>query len=139
VRQLLLLFVGGSLGLWALAAYPAYRLWGESALVYSSVALAICLIPTAATLAWARWAVDQSPEQQLLMVLGGTGARMGTVLLAGLLFYLNAPYPQERQAFWVWLLVFYLFSLAFETVLMVKGRQMGSNRKAGSASTAAAD
>jgi hypothetical protein len=54
------------------------------------------------------------------MVLGGTGMRMGVVLGAGLLLYSFVPLFAQ-QAFWVWLLVFYLLTLAVEMVLVVKG------------------
>jgi hypothetical protein len=107
--------------LWAAAAYPAWLLGGEQTLVYSAVAVALCLTPTALTLLWAEWSSLQSPEQQLTMVLGGTGVRMGFVLGVGLLLYTQLPYFQQ-QSFWLCLLIFYLFTLALEMVLVVRSR-----------------
>jgi hypothetical protein len=121
MKRRLGLLTAGSLALWLAVSYPARLLGGESAVVYSAVAVALCLAPTLATLAWAGWALDQSPEQQLLMLLGGTGVRMGVVLGAGLALYTFVPYFQE-SGFWVWLLVFYLFTLALEMALLVAGR-----------------
>jgi hypothetical protein len=114
--------------LWAVAAYPGHLLGGDAALVYSGVAVGLCLLPTVFTLLWADWASQQAPEQQLTMVLGGTGVRMGLVLGVGLLLYLLVPYFQQ-QSFWLWLLVFYLFTLALEMVLIVKSRATGERRQ----------
>jgi hypothetical protein len=108
-------------------SYPAYVIWGETAPVYGAVALALCLVPTAATLLWAGWALDQSPEQQLGLVLGGTGVRMVFVLGAGLLLNSFVPYFQ-RQGFWLWILGFYLLTLFLEMVLIVTGRPAASER-----------
>jgi hypothetical protein len=117
----------GSLGFWAAAVYPTRLLGGEPAVVYSAVAVGLCLVPTAATLLWAERAFRGSPEQQLLMVLGGTGVRMATVLGAGLVLYYAVPYFQQTS-FWICLLVFYLFTLALEMVLLIKGLPAADNR-----------
>ena len=113
--------IGGTILAWAVAAYPAHLLGGDAGLVYTVVAVGLCLVPTALTLLWAEWANQQSPEQQLTMVLGGTGIRMGIVMGVGLLLYVLVPYFQQ-PGFWLWLLVFYLFTLALEIVLVVSGR-----------------
>jgi len=115
------ILIACTLLLWAAAAYPAWLLGGEQALIFSLVAVALCLTPTVLTLLWADWSVRQSPEQQLTMVLGGTGVRMGFVLGVGLLLYTLMPYFQQ-QSFWLCLLVFYLFTLALEIVLVVRSR-----------------
>jgi ABC-type spermidine/putrescine transport system permease subunit II len=109
------------------AAYPARLLGGDAGLVYSAVAAGLCLVPTALTLLWADWASRQSPEQQLTMVLGGTGVRMGVVMGVGLLFYLLVPYFQQ-PGFWLWLLAFYLFTLGLEMVLVVRSRSAFEQR-----------
>jgi hypothetical protein len=70
---------------------------------------------------WAGWAFRQSPEQQLLMLLGGTGVRLGVVLGAGLVLTTFVPFFGQ-PSFWLWLLVFYLITLALEVVLVVKGQ-----------------
>src|SRR5262249_45437091 len=121
------LLIGFTLTAWAATAYPAWLVGGDQGLAYSGVAVALCLVPTALTLLWADWANQQSPEQQLTMVLGGTGIRMGFVLGVGLLLYLLVPFFQ-KQSFWVWLLVFYLLTLALEMVLVVRSRTAAEQR-----------
>jgi hypothetical protein len=121
VKKRVTLLIVGSLLAWAALTYPA-RLWGgETALVYSTVAVALCLVPTAATMLWAGWAFRQSPEQQLAMLLGGTGVRMGVVLGAGLVLTSFVPLFGQ-PSFWLWLLAFYLITLTLEVVLVVRGR-----------------
>jgi hypothetical protein len=117
-RVRLLILIG--LTAWVVAAYPAFVLGGEAALIHSAVALALCLVPAAATLLWATGGGTRAPEQQLALVLGGTGLRMGVALGVGLLLYLFVPLFAQ-SAFWVWLLVFYLLTLTVEVVLVVKG------------------
>lgn len=120
VRQVALL-IGGTLGLWLLALYPAVELGGETALVHSAVAMAMCLLPAVFTLVLANWACSQSPDQQLLLILGGGGVRMLAVLSVGLLLSTSVPYFQPL-AFWIWVLVFYLYILGLEVALLVAGR-----------------
>jgi hypothetical protein len=119
------LLIGGCLAFWGLLVYPAYLMWGRNALVHSATAATICLLPTLATFLWASWAKHHSPGQQFLVVLGGTGARMAFVLLASLT--LTLALPDFRQptdyAFWIWVLAFYLFTLALEVTLLVKDQQ----------------
>jgi MFS family permease len=122
------LLIAGTLALWAAAAYPAWWLGGSQGLAYSAVAVILCLTPPALTLLWAEWVNDQSPEQQLTMILGSTVVRMGLVLGVGLLLYLMAPYFQH-QSFWVWLLVFYLLTLALEIVIVVSARSATDPRQ----------
>lgn len=115
------LLIGGTLSLWLLAAYPASRLGGDQALVHSAVAMALCLVPAVLTLVVANWACSQASEQHLLLVLGGSGVRMFGVLSACLLLSTYAPYFQPL-AFWIWVLVFYLYVLGLEVFLLVLGR-----------------
>lgn len=119
MRQRIGILFGLTLACWALAAYPAYLLWGASALVYSSAAFGLCLLPAALTMLWAGWAFNQTPDQQLTMVLGGTGVRMFLVLGAGMILYFAVPYFRQ-PGFWLWLLVAYLLTLTIEVVLIVK-------------------
>jgi len=118
MRRLAIL-VGGALLLWLAVLFPAYQLGGDEAIFLSAVALALCLIPAVATMAWALRA-DTSPESQLLMILGGTGVRMGIVLGGGLLLTRLLP-EHFPGAFWIWLVVFYLFILGLEMTLLVRG------------------
>jgi hypothetical protein len=126
------ILIVGTLLAWGAAAYPAHLLGGDAGLLYSAIAAALCLAPTAITLLWADWASQQSPEQQLTMVLGGTGVRMGIVMGIGLLLYLYLPYFQQ-PGFLLWLLAFYLFTLGLEMVLVVRGRS-GVEQRRGPAS-----
>lgn len=118
-RRLLCLLTG-SLVFWLLVVLPARRLGGGNlAVLHSGTALAVCLLPGLATLAWAQWAWRRSPEQQLAAVMGGTGLRMAFILAVGWTLYQWVPYYQEQLAFWVWLLVFYLFTLALDLTLLL--------------------
>ena len=125
----LAVFLGASLAFWVLVAVPARHLWGDTALAYSAVALGLCLVPAAVTLAWAGRALHGSAEQQLRLVLGGTGLRMFAVLTAGLVLYMRVEYFQKEHGFWIWVLVFYLFTLAVEMTLILsdgrRGREPG--------------
>ena len=144
MKHALKLLIGGTGAFWLVVSYPAYRLGGEVSLVTAALAALLCLLPTTASLIWAGWARDQSPERQLLMMVGGTGLRMVAVLGAGLL--LSPCYPavvvaglrqlrglwsdvgwmpaQETTpiTWWGWLLVFYLFTLALEVGIVVAAR-----------------
>jgi len=113
-------FLAGAVLFWLIVVVPARWLGGDAAVIYSSVALGLCLLPTLATLAWGRWALARSPEQQLLMVLGGTVLRMGFVLGASLALTYTVPYFQQ-SSFWIWVLVFYLCTLALEMAILISG------------------
>ena len=119
-RQLAVLIVG-TLLFWVALVYPAGQLWGESAVVFSAVAMGICLAPAILTLLWVHWSYDQSPEQRLVAGLGGSGVRMGVVLATGLLLNANVPYFQP-ESFCIWVLVFYLYTVGLEVMLLVMGR-----------------
>ncbi len=119
IRRLALL-LGLSLALWVVIVFPARRLGDELALPYSAVALGLCLIPAAATLLWGEFS-NRSPAQQLLLALGGMGVRVAFVLGAAAGLYFLVPYFQETH-FWVWVLVFYLITLALEMTLLLVGR-----------------
>jgi hypothetical protein len=117
------LLIGGSLVFWLLVALPGRHFWGNAATVYSAVAAGLCLIPTSLTLAWAGAVSERSPEQQLLRVLAGTGVRIVVVSIGALALYRLFPYFQQGQGFWMWVVVFYLFTLILETLLVVSGRR----------------
>ncbi len=115
------LLLAGCLLVWALLAFPAYLLGGEVSLAYSAFAAGLCLLPALVTMVGAEWAFRQSPDTYLLLVLGGTGLRMFVVLGVALAVVLNLPYFQQG-GFLTWVLVFYLITLALETVLLLVGR-----------------
>lgn len=113
--------LGGALGFWLLLSYPAWRLFGEAHLVYSSVALALCAVPAAATLLVERLANSAPPETQLAALCGGMLVRMAAVLGGGLALSSLHSYF-HAQAFWLWIAVFYLYTLVLEIGLIVQGR-----------------
>ena len=82
IRRLLFL-VGGCAAFWLLVGLPARHLGGEAAFVFLGTALLLCLVPAAVTLLWGELALRQTPDKQMILVLGGTGVRMAFVLLAG--------------------------------------------------------
>jgi hypothetical protein len=114
VSRPLLLLIGGALAFWLLAGLPA--------LVFSGAAVLLCLPPMAATLLWAGWVRDKAPADQMIMIAGSTGVRMAFVLGGGLALFLAVPYFQGQVAFWVWVLVVYLFTLALDVALMLAMR-----------------
>lgn len=116
-RRLTQLVLGSSL-VWLVAAYPVRRLGGDPLLVFSLVALALCLVPTTLTLAWGTWAIKQSAEQQLLLLVGGTALRMAVALGFGLGMYWIFPYFQDKR-FWLCLLAAYMVTLGLEMFLLL--------------------
>lgn len=120
----LLYFVGGSISFWVLVAIPARRLWGDTSAVYAATALLLCLVPTTLTLAWAAWAQHKTPEQQMTIVLGGTAVRLFAVGVGALVLHRTFEFFRQETTpgFWTWILVFYLFTLALETTLLVVGK-----------------
>jgi hypothetical protein len=111
----------GTAALWVLLTVPARLLWPEDAILsWSTAAALICLGPTAVTLAWTHWAYAGKPEQQVLAVFGGTAVRMVVVIAVGLiLFYSLESFQYQR--FWIFVVVYYLFTLALEMILIVRG------------------
>lgn len=123
---------------WLVVIYPAIRLWGTDMLLLSVVAMGLCLAPTLLTLLWGVWAQEQTPEQQLFMILGGTSVRLFVVLGVGLALSLGVPYFQEENLypFWTWVLIFYLFTLFLEVLILILGR---ATKHAAAASMRTAD
>jgi predicted neutral ceramidase superfamily lipid hydrolase len=119
VRRQIALLVGGTLAVWAVLAVAAWFALGRMAVFQSLVAALICLLPTTATLIWGHLANRRSPEQQLALVLGGTGVRMLAVLALGVAAYYVIP-DFRAMAFWIWVLVFYLITLTVEMSMLVR-------------------
>jgi hypothetical protein len=117
--------IGGALAVWAVAYFPARALGGEREVVYSLTALVLCLIPAALTLIWASRALERSPSQAMLLVVGGTGVRMTFVLGAGLILHQAVPYFQQTD-FWFWILGFYLVTLSLEMLVVRRLGPAGS-------------
>jgi hypothetical protein len=116
------ILIGSTVALWLLLGLPARNFWHEAELVYSGVAAALCLVPTCATLAWSCWAWTQAPEMQMVAVLGGTGIRLFGVLAGAAALHSGVLYFRAHPGFWTWVLVFYLFTLALEIILLLSGR-----------------
>lgn len=125
------ILVGVTLALWLIGVYPASLQWGEATFALSAVAALLCLAPTAASLFWGHWAQEQTPEQQLLMVLGGTGLRMVVVLGVGLTLSTQVEFfkGNNLNPFWAWVLVFYLVTLGLEVALLVVSRNQRAARE----------
>jgi hypothetical protein len=131
------LFVAGSAAVWLVTLALAWLLWRDhrDSLVQCSVtALVLCLVPTALTFLWSSWGLKQTADQQLVAVLGGTGVRMFFVLGLGLLLANTVDFLHAHQIkFWLWVLVFYMTTLALEMVLIVRSQTLTENAsKAGS-------
>lgn len=119
VRQLAYL-VGGVLFLWVVAVVPGRFALGEEAVHESAAAAGLCLLPAVATLIWAQRA-GTSLEARLLLMVGGTGLRLLFVLAGG--FGLTRLLPDWfGWTLWIWLMVFYIFTLGLETTLLVKSK-----------------
>jgi hypothetical protein len=122
IRRLLFL-VGGSAAFWLLVGLPARHLGGgDAAVVFLGTALLLCLAPGVVTLVWGESVFRQSPDKQLILVLGGSGMRMAFVLLAGWMLYLWAPFYRQQASFLIWLVVGYLYTLALDMTLLLAGR-----------------
>jgi hypothetical protein len=128
VSKRIVSLIAWSVGLWMLAAYPAHRWGGEVQLLYSTVALVLCLLPAAGTLAWLDGVAEPSSEQRMLIALGGTGLRMTVVLGVGLALYSLVPFF-GRASFWLWVLAFYLLTLMLEIALLLTVHPRSSDDK----------
>ena len=112
------ILIGGVIVSWAVLLAPGWLLGGERAILHATVALVICLAPAVATLVWAL-----KPGADILVaVLGGTGIRLLVVLGSG--FLLRHTWPDAfPDAFWIWIGIFYLITLALEVALVVRLKQ----------------
>src|SRR5262245_3721221 len=119
------LLAGCAIALGLALAYPAWLLGGESALIQEATALGLCMIPAVATSLWRAQSATASPEMQLMAVLGGSGVRLAVVLGCGVLLYWNLR-DTYTDSFWIWLLVFYLFTLGLEVGLAIREQKPGS-------------
>jgi hypothetical protein len=121
VTKKILNLVVGTLAFGAIVAFISRLLWPELPVpLFCMVASGLCLIPAVVTLIWANRPSERLPENQLLIVVGGTAVRMMLVLGVGLILYYRIP-VFERMSFWITILIFYLFTLAFEMVLLLSG------------------
>ncbi len=118
----LLVLIGLTLAFWIVLALPARWLGGgDLAILYSGTAGLLCLVPGILTLVVAGLNSSQ-PNQQLTVVLAGTTLRLLFVLGGAFLLLLAVEPYRGSKAFGIWVLVFYLFTLALETVLVLANR-----------------
>jgi hypothetical protein len=129
IARRVMLFTISCIVFWALTGVPArYMLDNELTLIHSGTAMLLCLVPGIITLAWAGWAFQHDPEQQLFMILGGTGLRLFGVLAVAMLLYFNVPPFQAAFGFLVWLVVYYLGTLTMEMLLLLQARSGSAGR-----------
>lgn len=114
------ILVSATAAFWLVAALPGRFFWGQSAVVFSGTAALLCLAPALGSLLWSVRAIEKSPEQVLVVFLGGTGLRLFVVSAGGFALYGWVPYFQEQPGFLTWLLVFYIFILFLELLLIPK-------------------
>ncbi len=91
-------------------------------LLQSAVAMGLCLVPGVGILALVGRMRHKSPEWRMGVSLLGAVVRMGFVLGAGAILYKTVPGLGEN-GFWIWLLVFYLFTLGVEVWLILQAEQ----------------
>jgi hypothetical protein len=121
MRRLGLLLVA-VLAFWVLLAVPVKLLAeDENAWVHSGVAVVLCLVPAAITFVWGDRVLRRDPQQATILLLGATGVRLFGVLVAALVLMQRVPLFSQGR-FLLWLVVFYLFTLALEMTLLLKGR-----------------
>jgi len=122
IRRFLVL-LGGCAAFCLLVGLPARHLGGgDAVLVFLGTGLLLCLVPGIVTLIWGERALRESPDKQLILVMGGMGLRMAFVLLAGLVLFQYVPYYQRQGSFLLWLAVSYLFTLALDIIVLLTGR-----------------
>jgi hypothetical protein len=128
VIKVLLWLVVGAVLFWALVTYTCWLLWpGDQILIWSTTAAVLTLAPTTLTLTWAFWAFREKPDQRLLAVFGGATIRMAVVLAISMILFLNVE-AFGRQRFLILVILYYLFTLGLEMVLIV--RQTAAGRAA---------
>jgi len=135
----LLWFILGVVSVWLIVALPAALLASDptqrnATLLFSSLAFCICLVPSALTLVLSLLGLTR-PQDQWMVVVGGTGIRMFVTLgvSVGLFIYFRAeetqghplqiPYFRQEEyqgQFWLWILAAYLTTLAIETMVVLR-------------------
>ena len=102
-----------------LLAGPAWLAAGASGVTGLALAGVICLVP-----GWLVFLLPSGyglPNLQVGAVLAGMVLRM-LFVLGGVVAVLTARPDLRFREFIVWLLIFYLATLAFETALLLRGR-----------------
>jgi hypothetical protein len=124
LKKAMVSFFGGALAGWLLLAVLVYALWGREGLFCLTVGGAICIVPAGLSLFWSLHAAGRSSSEQILAVMGGMFLRMLFVLAVGIAVFLVQPWFQEVKerayVYWGSLLLFYLMSLALETIIAAR-------------------
>ena len=109
--------IGGVLFAWLVASYPAWKVDGAAGLLMSGSAALLCLAPAVVTLLWGLRAMTGTPAERLQHAVFSTLLRMGVVLGGAVVLYVSVP-AFQKNAFWLWVIGFYMGTLALETVLL---------------------
>lgn len=99
-------------------------------MLFSATAGLLCLAPAVATLLWSLRAFHGLPEQQLLAVMGGMGARVVVVVGAGMVLYFGVP-EFHYLRFWLWVVAFYLVTLSLEMAALLTSPVMKGDPRNG--------
>jgi len=115
VRSPLFVFCGLSVAFGVLLAGPAWLVAKTSGLVGLATSAFLCVVPGCVALGCRRF-LNQARETTVLVA---GGLRFGLVLAAALVA--KEYWPEYGiSEFFVWLVLFYLFTLAVETWLILK-------------------
>jgi hypothetical protein len=111
--------LAGTLLFWIAASGAGALVKGSEVLLPSVPALLLCLVPAALTLWWATLAARASIEAKMLAFVGGTALRMAVAVGGALVLYFLVPFCHQ-PVFWLWVILFYLFTLGLETALVLR-------------------
>jgi hypothetical protein len=130
MRRRLVTFIAGCAGGWLALAGPAWGLGGAPGLVNLTIAAVLCGVPAFLTLALAELNAGRAPEVRAAVVAAGAVVRMIAVLGGSALLVVGFPRLTAGGdlLFWGWVIVFYLFTLAWE-VAVVAGLSPAADRQ----------
>jgi len=117
------LLIAAGLAFILVAGLPARHLVGDQAMIQCGTAVLLCLVPAVLTMLWAGWTMRQDPRQASLVLLGGSGVRMFLVLGLAMLLYFQSDWFRKQDSFLFWVVGAYLYLLAIEIWLIVRGTQ----------------
>ena len=116
-------------GLWLILLYPAYRIGKSDAVFGLTVSAILCLIP-----GWLVFLVASryrdARTQMPIVAIGGSVFRLVFILL-GMMVIQETRADLSFREFVLWLLVFYMATLAAETRLMLKGQAVSKDAPQG--------
>ncbi len=119
-------FLAGAFAGWLVLADAGYALQGVYGLICAGVVGPLCIVPTTVSLIMALWSSHRSGSEQLMAIIGGMGVRMAVVLGLSLLIFMSIPQfrvdKKHELTFWGFVLVGYLATLAWETVLAARNQ-----------------